>query len=471
MEAHLTGLLRTGAALALGCVLSVAGLNFASLSLPGLDVTGLNFAGPAVAADGPIFIRDAEIESTLRRVADPILRAAGVTPATTDLYLIQDQEMNAFVANGQNIFLHTGMITRLATIDQLRGVIAHETAHIVGGHLARRGQAMTGGRNIMLLGMLGAAAAGVAGAPDASVAIAAGSQQVATRDMLAFTRGEEAAADQAGVRYVAAAGGDASAVLDVLRILRGQQALLSGQTDPYAQTHPLSSERITMLREKIATLPRGEPPSAEEVYWYDRMVTKLDAFLDRPSQTLRDHPPSDQSEMARLARAIAYHRQPDLARAGHEMDALIAMRPDDPFYIELKGQFLLEIGKAGEAVATYRRAAELAPKEALILSGLGRALLNTEAPGATEEARDVLVRSTRLDGRNSDALRDLALAEARLGNEGEAALATAERFAMTGTARDVLRNATRAADLLPVGSPGWRRAQDMITIARRALRR
>ena len=307
----MTGFFR-GAAFALGCALW--------LTAP---------AAP-LRADGPIFIRDAEIEATLRRVADPILRAAGVSPATTDLYLIQDPEMNAFVARGQNIFLHTGMITQLKNIDQLRGVIAHETGHIAGGHLARRDQALSGGRAMVLLGLLGAAAAGIAGAPDASVAIAAGSQQVATRNLLAYTRGEEAAADQAGARYVASAGGDASAILDVLRIVRGQEALMSSQMDPYAQTHPMSSERISMLEQKIAKLPKGKPPDPEDVYWYDRMVTKLDAFLDRPARTLRDHPVSDRSEMATFARAVAYYRQPDLARAGAEMDALIAIRPDDP---------------------------------------------------------------------------------------------------------------------------------------------
>ncbi|WP_181164571.1 M48 family metalloprotease [Amaricoccus solimangrovi] len=452
MEALLTGVFRTAAALLIGCALGLAAP-----------------ARPAAAANGPPLIRDAEIEATLRRVADPIFRAANVTPSTVDLYLLQDPEMNAFVADGQNIFINTGMITRLDTIDELRGVIAHETGHIVGGHLARRAQATSGGRNMVLLGLLGAAAVGIAGAPDASVAIAAGSQQVARRNLLAYSRGEEAAADQMGVRYVATAGGDPGAILDVLRIFRGQEAMMPG-IDPYAQSHPMSVERMAMLEDRIAKLPKGGPPSAEDAYWYGRMVTKLDAFLDRPAKTLREHPVSDQSEMAALARSIAYYRLPDMARAGAQMDALIAMRPEDPYYIELKGQFLLESGKAEAAAASYGRAAELAPDEPLILAGLGRALLNTDDPDATARARDVLARATRLDRRNPDALRDLALAEARLGHEGAAALATAERFTMTGDARDVLRNATRAADLLPVGSPGWRRAQDMITMARRALK-
>lgn len=455
MEALLTGVFRASLGLAvLGCALSL----FAP-------------AGSAAAA-APVFIRDAEIERTLHRVADPIFRVASVSPSTVDLYLIQDPEMNAFVANGQNIFINTGMITRLENIDQLRGVIAHETGHIAGGHLARRDQMLAGGRGMVLLGMLGAAAVGIAGAPEAGIGIAAGTSQVAQREMLAYSRGEEAAADQAGVRFISAAGWDPSAILRVLRIFQGQEALMPGQMDPYAQTHPMSSERMDMLEDKIAKLPKGNPPSAEDVYWYDRMVAKLGAFLDPPAKTLRAYPPSDQSETAALARAIAYHRQPDPARAEAQMAALLAMRQDDPYYIELKGQFLLESGAARAAAEAYRRAAELAPKEPLILGGLGRALLNAgEDPATTREARDVLSRATTLDRRNPSALRDLALAEARLGNEGAAALATAERFAITGGPPDVLRNASRAADLLPVGSPGWRRAQDMITMARRALKR
>jgi predicted Zn-dependent protease len=364
------------------------------------------------------------------------------------------------------VFLHTGLLTRLDTVDQLRAVIAHEVGHITGGHLARRDQALKGARGVAVIGMLGAAAAAVAGSPQVGVAIATGTGTAAQRSALAHSRAEEASADQAGISYLAAAGGDPGAMLEVLRLFRGQDALSARRMDPYVQSHPLWGERIALLEARIAGMPEGSEPAAEDVYWHGRMVAKIDGFLNRPGETLRRYPAG--TEAATLARAVAYHRQPDPARAAAETDALIAARPDDPFYHELKGQFLLEAGQAEAAVAAYREAVELAPREPLILGGLGRALLNTGDDADTEAARDALARSVELDRADAGVLRDLALAEARLGNDGAAALATAERFALAGDFADADRNAARASALLPTGSPGWRRAQDVLSLARRA---
>ena len=328
---------------------------------------------------------------------------------------------------------------------------------------------MRGASGIAAIGMLGAAAAVVAGSPGAGIAIATGATQAAHRSALAHSRTEEASADQAGLRYLSAAGSDPRAMLDVLEHFRGQDDMLSAYADDYAQNHPLWSDRIALIEDRVAQLPPGGAASAEDTYWYRRMVAKLDAFLQSPAQTFRKVPAGDTSEAALLSRAIAWHRRPDPAKAEATVDALIALRPDDPFYNELKGQILLESGHAAAAADAYRRAVALAPKQPLILGGLGRALLNMDDDSVTAEARDALARSAAADEANAAVLRDLALAEARLGHEGAAALATADRFTLQGQFRDANRNATRAAALLPEGSPGWRRAQDLINVTKRAL--
>jgi predicted Zn-dependent protease len=422
-------------------------------------------AGPAAALS---LIRDAEIERSLEGIANPILRAAGLNPASVNIYIVNSREMNAFVAGGQNIFLFTGMITRLETVDQLRSVIAHEVGHITGGHIARRDQALGGARGVAAIGMIGALAAAIGGAPEAGLAIGLGSQHAAQRTALAHSRAEEAAADQAGLRYMAASGADPAAALEVMRFFREQEALLSHRQDAYARTHPLFAERMALIEDRVAQLPRGQGPSATEVYWHGRMLAKFNAFMQNPQDTLRRYPASDGAEFAVLSRAIAYHRLPNPAQAMAHVDALIRTRPDDAFYHELRGQFLLESGQAAAAAGSYRRAVQLVPDEPLILGGLGRALLNTGDAAALREARDMLQRSARLDRANPGVLRDLALAHARLGEEGQAALATAERYALEGRFPDALRNAERAAAILPTGSPGWQQAQDVITTARRA---
>ncbi|MBB5223999.1 putative Zn-dependent protease [Amaricoccus macauensis] len=426
----------------------------------------------ALPAAAQSLIRDAEIEQTLQRLAYPLFRAAAVSPSTVRIYIVNDPEPNAFVAGGSNIFVNTGLLTELGSMDEVQAVIAHELGHLTGGHQVTRGESLAGAKTFGVLGMIGAAAATVAGSPEAGLAIMAGSSQAAMRNLLAHTRAEEAAADQSGLRYLSAAGADPDAMLRVLDHFRGQDAMLGGyNVDAYARSHPLWSERISLIEERVAKLPKGKPPSPEDDYWYRRMVAKLEAFLSSPATTLRAYPDGDTSEAARLARAVAWHRRPDPAKAVAAIDALIAIRPDDPWYNELKGQFLLETGRAAPAAAAYRRAAELAPDEPLVLAGLGRALLNEDGPDAATEARKVLARAQSLDRVGDPGmLRDLALAEARLGNDGAAALATAERFSLMSDWRDAARNAQRASDLLPYGSPGWQRAQDLVTISTRALK-
>ncbi len=432
------------------------------------------FAAVVLAALGSVsqvaafgLIRDTEIEATLDRIANPIFRAAGLHPATVNIYIVNSSDINAFVAGGQNIFLFTGLLTRLQTVDQLRAVISHEVGHITGGHITRRNDALGGARGIAIVGMVGAAVAAIGGSPEAGAAIAFGSSAAAQRNALAHSRAEEASADQSGLRYIAAAGGNPAAMLEVLRMLRGQDMQRTVGVDPYAQTHPLSTERMALIEDKVASLPSGRPVDAEDTYWHARMVAKLTGFLARTRSVVQKYPPDDQSEPAILARAVAYHRQPDPQKSLALVNHLIELKPDDPYYHELKGQFLLESGDAVHAVASYQKAVDLAPFEPQILGGLGRALLNTNDPALTEKAREALAGSTRYDKANTGVLRDLALAEARLGNDGAAALATAERFVIEGQFSDAQRNAQRASILLPRGSPGWQRAQDVLAMVRR----
>lgn len=428
----------------------------------------LSGATPAAAAPPRGLIRDAEIEATLARIGRPLFQAAGLTPSMVRIVLVDDPAPNAFVAGGQTLFVNTGLLMQLKSLDEVRAVLAHETGHIAGGHVERRDAALGGTRGLALIGMVGAAAAAVAGSGGAAVGIATAGTQAARRTALAHTRTEEASADQAGLRLVVATGGDPQAMLDVLRRFQSRAALTGSGGTSYGSTHPLWRERIDMLEAGVAAAPPGHPPSAEEAEGYARMVAKLVGFQASQGEIARRYPDSDTSEPARLARAVADHRRPAPAAATAGAEALIALRPEDPYYHELLGQFLLESGHAAPAVAAYRDAVALAPKAPLLLGGLGRALLNLDDPAADAEAREVLRRSAALDRANPGVLRDLATAEARLGDEGAASLATAERFLLEGRFREAGRQATRAVDLLPRGSPGWKRAEDVIAVSRRA---
>jgi predicted Zn-dependent protease len=428
----------------------------------------------ALPAQARVFVRDAEIERTLRMMSEPIFSAAGLSTDDVRMFVLLDPTLNAFVAGGRNMVLYTGLLRELKEPETVMGVIAHEVGHITGGHLVRRqivARDLAG--PALIASMLAAAAAAVAGAPQAGAALAIGGQQAAQRTILAFSRAEEAAADQAAVAYMNRAGVDPEGMLAILRLFKGQEVFQSGRIDPWAQSHPLSAERIALLEERIAVSPaRGQRASPEIQYWHQRMRAKLDGFTDRPDRVLArlELEAEPDSELNLYRRAIALHRMPDPEAALRAVDRLIARRPNDPFYNELKGQILFESARPAEAVAAYRTAARLAPDEPLIAGYLGRALLASGQPGADAEALRILEAAVRDDPGEPGVLRDLAQAYARAGRDGDAALATAERLALVGDAEGAARMARRAMDLLPNGSPGWRRADDIASLDPRSAR-
>ncbi len=431
--------------------------------LAGSIALALGLVAQPAAAGG--LIRDAEIERTLGAMTAPIFQAAGFPPGGIDLYILNDRSLNAFVANGNNMFLHTGLLQTLETPEELLAVIAHETGHIAGGHQARRQINIRNARGPSLLGLLVGIAAGAGGGGGAATAVIAGSQSAIQRTLLRYNRGEEAAADQAALDYLARARVDPAGLLKLLGRFRGQEVFNLGNIDPFILTHPLSTERMQLVERRVAeAATRQYPADPEREYWHGRMRAKLIGYLDNPERVLDRLEGEPETEEVLYTKAVALYRLPAMSEAIAATDRLIALRPDDPFYIELKGQILFETGHAEQAVPLYRQAVRLAPGEPLLEAGLGRALLSLNRPEADAEALEVLQNARRRDLGDAAALRALATAYSRAGDQGMAALATAERYALKGSIKDAMLHARRAAAALPEGSPGWLRAQDILSL-------
>ncbi|KUF11606.1 M48 family metalloprotease [Pseudoponticoccus marisrubri] len=431
-------------------------------------VVALALCVAAPARAGVTLLRDADVEHALRQLAAPVLGAAGLSPSQVRILVIDDSSLNAFVADNQHIFLHSGLIMKLDSAAALQAVLAHEAAHIANGHLARRMGNMRSARTAAGLGLL-LAAATAAATRDGQVAagIAAGTQGSALRRFFAHTRAEEAAADIATIRYLKRAGIDTSAAVEVMELFRGQEALSVGRQDPYMRTHPLTRDRLRALKGMVAGNPGGTRDATAQ-YWFSRAKGKLTAFKRAPSWTLRRLKDSPSQDIALMRQAVAHHRQSDRARALKAIDGALALRPRDPFLIELKGQILLESRQFGAAVQVYQKAAAIAPREPLIQGGLGRALL---AAGNPRAALTPLERARSRDVSDARVLRDLAVAYARTGQNGMASVVTAERYALGGRMADAELHAKRASGLLPRGSGPWQRAQDVLNAAQRAQRR
>jgi len=426
-------------------------------------ISGLCLLTTSLHAMAQTIIRDAEIEQGLRELATPVLRAAGL-PLSINIIVLNDSALNAFVADARNIFITSGLLMRMQDPAELQAVLAHEAAHIANGHLTRRpAAARTAGTAARLGLILGLVTAGATGNGQAGAGVMAGSMSSAQRVFFAHTRSEESSADQAALRYLTSAGIDPSAMSRVLDLFRGQEALSAGRQDPYVRTHPLTRDR----QRAVEAFAQDTGVQSDEAarYWFARTTGKLSAFLRAPSWTLRRVDRNATDEISTLRRAIAYHRQSDTGSALQEMNRLLTQRPNDPFYQELQGQILFEGRRFTDAVRAYGRAVDLAPREPLILAGYGRALLAADTSSGNREALSVLERAYARDGNDPRMLRDLALAYARAGQNGMASTVTAERYAIMGQMDTAEIHATRASGLLPTGSTGWLRAQDVLRVA------
>lgn len=421
----------------------------------------------ALAAGAQSIIRDAEIERGLRELAAPILAEAGL-PRSVRIIVVNDSSLNAFVADGRHIFIHSGLLMRMETPAELQAVIAHEAAHIANGHLVNRRLAI--GRANLGSNLAVALAVALAGTGngDAALGVAAGGQSAVARNFFAYTRAEEASADQSAMRYLVSAGINPQSMRDVLELFRGQEALSVGRQDPYVRTHPLTRDRLRAVEAFIAARSSlNYDTTMVAQYWYSRTRAKLQAFLQPPRTTLRQNRNGD-DELSILSRAIAHSQAANADQALAEMNRLLQMRPSDPYYQELMGQILFESRDFQAAINAYARAVDLAPREPLILASYGRALLAVETDANNRAALDVLERAYASDGANPRLLQNLAQAYARTGNPGMASAAVAERYAIIGQLDTAVIHAERASGLLPQGSPGWQRAQDILWVAQAA---
>jgi predicted Zn-dependent protease len=416
------------------------------------------------------FIRDAEIETTIRTFATPLFQQAGVEPSAVQIHLVNSHDINAFVAEGLNLFLNTGLIVRTKNASELIGVIAHESGHIAGGHLLRGANTAKNATYEMIAAMLlGIAAGAASGHGELGSAIAGAGQDIAVRNYLSFSRSIEGTADTAALRFLDNLHESSQGFLDFMQTLMNQEGLMSENQDPYVRTHPLTQDRIDEIRHHVETSPWTNatlPPQYDEMH--KRMIAKLVAFLYPPAEALRRYPAADTSIPARYARAIAAYRIPDLNTALPLIDGLIAERPDDPYFHELKGQILYENARVAEAVPEYQKAVKLKSDNSLMRTELGTAEIALEDQSLMNDATENLRFATHEEPDNAEAWLQLSTAYARLENDPQSEAALAEYSFLVGKWPEAVYHAQRAAKALPKGSPMELRMEDVRVAAEQA---
>ena len=421
------------------------------------------WTAPALAVS---VARDTEIEEFLWGETRPVLKAAGVDPNAVHIYLVSDNVFNAFVSGGQNIFVTTGLLDQLDTPNQLLGVLAHETGHIAGGHLARSSDDMMNEATPFLITMLAGLAAMLAGEGQAGMGIIMGAQQAMQRAVLGYSRVQESSADQAAISFLDRIHKSGRGMIETFEKMSQQELLTDRMQDPYARSHPMSRDRMASLETRVEASPYNENvDTPDEIANFKMIQAKVRGFMDDPQTTLRRYPGNDNSEPARYARAVAYYRIPDFPSANREIDSLIAAHPDNPYFWELKGQIVAEQRDFAGAAAAFEKSVKLKPNAPLLQVNLGATLVALEDQRTMPKARDVLVDSLRRDNTNAFAWLQLSFAYAALGDEGMAALSMAEQRFNTGRYGDAIRFAMRAREMLPKGSREQSRADDIVVIA------
>lgn len=429
-----------------------------------MSLWALLAATPVAAqrAERVSYIRDAEIENTIRTFVTPIFEVAGLPADAIRIIIINDRRLNAFVAGGLNIFINSGLIQRADSPNQLIGVLAHETGHIAGGHLARMQEEMKGLSTQAIIGMvLGAVAAVATGKGGAVMAGSAAGMQAAERNFLSYSRTQESAADQAGLRFMEQTGQSVKGLVDFLDLLSDQELLAVGRQDPYLRTHPVSRERVaavTSFLEHSRYREAVDPPAF--VAAHARMRAKLDGFME-PGMALGKYRESDKGVPARYARAIAYYRNLDIARSLVLLDGLIAEYPNDPYFHELRGQILFENNRVPESVIEYEKAVRLAPNAALIRRDYARAQMEVGDPARLRQAIRDLEQVVRQEEDDAGAWRLLGTAYGKADEMGMASLALAQSAIIQGERREARIQAERAQRILPRGTPAWLRAEDI----------
>lgn len=423
----------------------------------------IGWSGPKAVAAGTSLIRDSEIERIIRAYSTPIFKAAGLKASDVKIFIVKDNSLNAFVAGGQKMFINTGLILNSDSANQIIGVIAHETGHIAGGHLSRVHDALSkSSTSTILSAIIGGAAAVATGRGDVGAAIALGGQISATRNFLAYSRTQEASADHAALSYLDKTGQSARGLMEFMQKLGDQELLSPAQQDPYVRSHPLTRDRITTVENHVQNSDHSENPSAAGFErMHGLMKAKLYAFLNPYGRTIRVYKASDQSVNSRYARAIGEYRRQRLDLAAPLIDGLIREFPDNPYFLELKGQMLFEHGRIQDAIIVYTRANQLLPDAPLIRRDLARAQLESKDPTLYDDAVDNLEAALFDDRESAFNWHFLAIAHGRRGDMGRSSLALAEEALLKGKPEVAKFHAGRAAQHFTRGSREWLQSEDI----------
>ena len=417
-------------------------------------------------ANAASIIQDTEIESVITEIIKPVTDVAGVPNAK--IRIVNDDNFNAFVMGGTDIYIYTGLLTRIRTQNALRAVIAHELGHTIGGHMAQMSARMESEmRRTMMIQALGIGLMLAGGNPSLGAGVMAGASGIARQSMLAFSRDEERVADDMGFDLMVRAGYNPNGFVDVFEQMNDMTSHIESRINPNAINHPLTSERLKNVRDKLANSDikskKFKSDSATTNKKYDMVRAKLVGYLDDATRIHTLYPNADKSDAAIYARAIANMRWGNLSGAAVGTRTLVARNSKNPYFYELLGDLEYRYGHYDAAVDAYEHALKLRPNSPQIETALALVLVERGGVGDADRAAELCRRIILID---ASPMAYWVLARTFDADDGRADWAMAEFYRMQNKPDKSREYARRAVGRLKPGTPEYIKSNDILNSAK-----
>ncbi|MBL8485194.1 MAG: M48 family metalloprotease, partial [Rhodocyclaceae bacterium] len=330
----------------------------------------------------PSYLDDAEVESYLNRL---VKRLAAYSPdARQDfsVFCIRDTTLNAFAWPGGVIGVHSGLILAAQSESELAGVLGHEMAHVTQRHIARQ-VSKAGQAGVLQLASLLLAVLAARSNPQVSEAVIVGSQAATLQAQLSYSRDFEREADRIGLMTMEGAGFDEHGMATFFERLQRASRLYENNAPAYLHTHPLTSERIADIENRLKDKRYRQVPDGQD---FQFVRGKLRAMQGSPREAVADlevvvrERPKDNGLRFGYAHALLRARKLDLAE--EQVRLLRASSASSPMLDNLAASLRTEAGDSEGALRIYRAGLARAPHERALVYGLHATLMATRKADA-----------------------------------------------------------------------------------------
>jgi predicted Zn-dependent protease len=384
-------------------------------------------------------IEDPEATEYIQALGSRIVaQATGDSAQRFSFFFVRDNTINAFALPGGFIGVNYGLVLASRNEAQLAGVLAHEIAHVTQRHIARRVRSQGRQSIATVAAILASILVGAAtGSSDAMMGGIAMSQGAAMQQQINFTRANENEADRVGMGFLAAAGFDPYGMPDFFETMGRRSAISTSVNNRNAlpeilQSHPVTTNRIAESRSRAAQFKDLKQNAESVSYSLTRerlrvLGTPAEENVRRYYSERREQ--QEQTVGERYGEALASHESGNSRAALDALTELARQFPQVPMLQSTLGQALMSSGAADEALATFRRALNLSPRNIPLTMRYAESLLKT---GNAKEAHAVLLDLFNNVQPTPEQIRFTALAASSAGDSGDAAYYMSEYHIATG---------------------------------------